>query len=263
MRLKLNYPAVFKNYQSPASKVNWFPKHFKNTAFYIDILKVVFSAANQAKKGNYDDTAWCNSSYAVKTALEAVGATIEIDNLNSVIEQKGPCVIVGNHMSTMETFLLPWLICPHGKFTYVLKESLVNYPVFKHIAKSINPIVVGRTNPREDFLTVIKQGQKRLEDGYSIAVFPQTTRTTDFNPETLNSIGAKLAKKAKVPLVPLALKTDCWGNGKFVRDFGKVHPEKSIHFSFGTAMEIEGTGKQQHQATKDHIVNHLKQWQKD
>ena len=39
-----------------------------------------------------------------------------------------PCVFIGNHMSILETFVLPCLIVPHRNVTFVVKESLITYP---------------------------------------------------------------------------------------------------------------------------------------
>ena len=87
---------------------------------------------------------------------------------------------------------------------------------------------------------MLNGGVERLKAGISIIVFPQTTRMTQFDPEQFNSIGVKIAKKAGVPVVPLALKTDAWANGKFLKDFGAVDPRKEVHFTFADALEIEG-----------------------
>jgi len=41
-------------------------------------------------------------------------------------------------------------------------------------------------------------------------------RTVAFDPALFTSIGVKLAQRAGVPVVPLALLTDAWGNGRLV-----------------------------------------------
>jgi 1-acyl-sn-glycerol-3-phosphate acyltransferase len=53
-------------------------------------------------------------------------------------------------MSTLETFVLPYLIAPHRPMTFVVKKSLVEYPVFKHVmrARGIPLWWVGKTRGR-------------------------------------------------------------------------------------------------------------------
>jgi len=87
-------------------------------------------------------------------------------------------------MSILETFVLPCLIQPHRDVTFVVKESLITYPLFGQVMRSRQPVVVGRDNPREDLKTVLEEGQKRLEANISIIIFPQTTRSVEFDPKS-------------------------------------------------------------------------------
>ena len=227
------------------------------------MLGIIFRSASLAKGGNFDDPNWCLSSYDILQSLESVGATASIEGVENIIQTEGPCIIVGNHMSTLETFLIPYLVCPFKKVTFIVKEALVSYPVFKHIMISRNPIVVDRANPKKDFMTVLNDGMERVKSGYSIVVFPQTTRMTDFDKSQFNSIGIKLAKRAGVPVVPLALKTNCWGNGSRIKDFGKIDPKIPIRLKFGNRLTIEGNGKNQQEAVVAHIENCLTNWKEN
>ena len=260
MRFELDFPVVQDYYTTKDSKTSWLSKSLPSISFYSKMVRIVCKAASLAKKGRYEDPNWCASSFGILKAIERIGTKVEIENLKFISEVQGPCVIIGNHMSTLETFLLPYMICPKKRLTFVIKESLVSYPVFKHIMISRNPVVVGRSNPKKDFMTVLNEGVDRIRDEMSVVVFPQTTRMTKFDKTQFNSIGIKLAKKANVPIVPLALKTDCWGNGSLIKDFGKIDPTKDIHFNFGSPMEIEGNGRYQHEAVISHIETCLHQW---
>ena len=99
----------------------------------------------------------------------------------------------------------------------MVKESLLKYPFFGPVLGSREPIVVGRSNPREDLVAVLEGGEARLKQGRSVIVFPQSTRSSVFDPAHFNTIGVKLAKRAGVPVIPVALKTDAWGNGNLQR----------------------------------------------
>ena len=260
MRFEWDLPLIETDYTTPSHRTGWFARTFPTLSFYWYASNVVFSAAGKAKKGKYDDKEWSLSSYNIVKALERVGTRVEIENLEAVLGVDGPFVIVGNHMSTLETFSLPYLIAPHRPVTYVVKKSLVEYPVFKHVMRSRDPIVVGRENPREDLKTMINGSLDRLKAGISIIVFPQTSRMTQFDPEHFNSIGVKIAKKAGVPVVPLALKTDAWSNGKMLKDFGPVDPKKNVYFSFADPLEVTGNGSEQQEAIIAHIQSKLAKW---
>ncbi|MBC9866957.1 MAG: 1-acyl-sn-glycerol-3-phosphate acyltransferase [Opitutae bacterium] len=260
MRFQLEFPVIIDRYRSPDASPAWFTRRFPSLAYYLKILPIVCKASILAKRGLYDDPAWCRSSFDIFKAIEGVGIQCSIRNLKAVTELSSPFIVVGNHMSTLETFLLPYLICPHQKFTYIVKESLIRYPVFKHIMISRNPIVVGRRSAKEDFVRVMKEGTKRIEAGYSLAVFPQTTRMTQFDPARFNSIGVKLAKRAGVPIIPLALKTDAWGTSKWFKDFGKVRPRLDVHMAFGNSLPITSIGREEQKAIISHIEQNLRKW---
>ena len=199
-----------------------------NLGFYAPMIWIVFKAGCNAMRNQYDGEAWAQSSEGIAHALESVGCRIEAAGMEHFRSLEGPCVFIGNHMSTLETFVLPSMIQPWKDVTFVVKESLLKYPFFGPVLGSREPIV-GRSNPREDLVAVLEGGEARLKQGRSVIVFPQSTRSSVFDPAHFNTIGVKLAKRAGVPVIPVALKTDAWGNGNLLKDFGpggcqKDHP---------------------------------------
>jgi 1-acyl-sn-glycerol-3-phosphate acyltransferase len=229
-------------------------------AFYPRIFSIIVRAGAKAKRGRYDDEAWKASSLNTVRALEAAGVRFDISGLERVAGLEGPCVFIGNHMSTLETFVLPVVLLPFKRITFVVKHSLVEYPVFGHVMRSRDPITVGRTNPREDLRAVLEGGMDRLGKGMSIVIFPQTTRVPLFDPKEFNTIGVKLAKKANVPVIPLALKTDAWGNGRLVKDFGKIDPSKTAHLAFGAPLRIQDRGSEEHEEIVRFVTSKLRTW---
>ena len=171
----------------------------------------------------------------VLRALERVGVDVEVSGAEHLQELDGGAVIIGNHMSTMETVILPALIGTIRPVTFILKDSLFRTPIFRHIVETIDAIGVTRTQPRQDLKTVLQEGGDRLGKGTSIVVFPQTTRALDFDPEQFSSIGVKLAQRAKVPIIPLALSTQAWANGRWLKDFGGIDPSCPVRMSKGGA----------------------------
>jgi 1-acyl-sn-glycerol-3-phosphate acyltransferase len=233
---------------------------FPSLVFYFQLICIVVRAGRLAKKGRYDGSSWMESSYQVMRRLEQAGIRIEISGIENVARVNGPVVIVGNHMSMMETLILPVMIQPIKPVTFVIKEALLSYPVFKYIMRSCNPIAVTRTNPRQDLKTVLNEGLDRLNNNISIIVFPQTTRSHTFDAGQMSTIGVKLAKKAGVPIVPLALKTDCWQNGKKIKDFGRLDVTRTAHFAFGEPMTVEGKGDAEHAIVNAFITERLSKW---
>jgi 1-acyl-sn-glycerol-3-phosphate acyltransferase len=248
------------DYRPGRREVGLITKISPSLSFYKRIFPTVWGAVCQAKIGQYDSEAWVGSSQNILESLEEVGCLIEVENLNSFRQLKEPCVFIGNHMSTLETFVLPGLIQPVMDVTFIVKKALVTYPYFKHVMISRDPLVVSRTNPREDLRHVLNEGERRLQDGISIIVFPQTTRAYHTRISRFNSIGVKLAKHAGVPVVPFALRTDAWANGRWVKDIGKIDPRYPVHIAFGDPLRVEGSGKEVHEQIVTFISKKLEGW---
>lgn len=256
----MNLIDITEKYQSPEITPSWLGRRKPGWVFYPKLVSIVWRAARLAKKGKFDPEAWVASSFETFKAFESLGTKIIIENGAAFQNLDSPCVFIGNHMSTLETFLLPCIIQPYRDVLYIVKKNLADFPVFKHIIIARKPIVVGRVNPKEDFQTVIREGVDRLKRNISIIVFPQTTRSLRIDPKSFNSIGIKLAKHAGVPVIPVALKTNAWGIGKKIKEFGEIQPENDIHFAFGDPIPVTGNGREAHQATLKFITEKLRIW---
>ncbi len=231
--------------------------------FYPQVLRIVWTNGSMANRGLYKDREWVQGSFDILRALENVGVTVEITGMANIRQCDGPVVFIGNHMSTLETFVLPCIIQPAKAVTFIVKESLLTAPVFGPVMRSRDPIALGRVNPKEDLRTVLEEGGKKIASGQSIIVFPQSTRSSIFKPGEFNTLGIKLAVKAGVPVVPVALKTDAWGTGKLIKDFGPVDRTKKVHFAFGKPMPIAGRGVEEHKRIIAFIQKRLEEWGKE
>ena len=256
----LQSPYTNSVYCTAPETVSLSAKTFPVLTFYSRFLAIVFKAGAKAKQSRYNDAEFCQSSFEVLRALEKVGVRFEMTGIDAVKQLDTPCVVIANHMSVLETTILPGVIRSFRKVTFIIKRSLLAYPVFGNVLRTRDPIAVSRTNPRQDLKAVLEGGVERLKKGISIIAFPQTTRTVSFDPAQFNTIGIKLARKANVPVVPVALSTDAWGNGKYFKDLGKIDASKKVYFAFGEPMRIQGRGSDEHQAIISFISGKLQQW---
>jgi len=229
--------------------------------YYIRLLGIIKAESVAARNGIFDRLRWAESSLRVLKVIESVGGRVNISGLKKIQKQRGPFVYVANHMSMIDTFILPCIVLKQGKVTYVLKEGLLKYPFFGAILKAINPISVTRKNPREDMKVVLGKGCDLISNGYSIVIFPQTTRSPFFDAFSFNSLGVKLAKKANVPVVPVALKTDFLSSGRIFKEIGKVIPSRTIYLKFGEPVYVEGNGHLAHHKVVEFIAQNLLSWQ--
>jgi 1-acyl-sn-glycerol-3-phosphate acyltransferase len=196
----------------------------------------------------------------VMSIVEKWGANLNFDGLDNYPAEEGPYVFACNHMGTLEVNALPGLVASRLLMTFVVKENLLKMPFFGKVLRRLNAIPVSRRHPGEDLMQVMEGGKKLLDEGYSVILFPEGTRQDVFSPRRFNSLAVKLALKADVPVIPVALRTDFWGVGKRVKEFGPLHSERPVFISFGKPIRPTGRGKAEHKQILDYIASHLEDW---
>ena len=248
-------------YQSPVRKIGWLARRFPSVTFYTKMMALCAWGSLKCRLHRYDREQWVTCSHDIIKALESVGVRVEISGTEHLQAWDGPVVIVANHMSMLETLFLPGIIQPFRDMGYIAKQSLLDYPFFKYLVRFGEPIGVSRTDPRQDLRVVLEGGPQRILQGISMVVFLHPTRSTTFATAKITTLGLKLALKANVPVLPLALKTDAWTNGTLLKDFGRIETTKTVRFAFGPPFPLTGRGNEQHQAVIDFIGKTLKEWE--
>jgi 1-acyl-sn-glycerol-3-phosphate acyltransferase len=227
---------------------------------YSHFIGTILRSRSLALRGLYDDEAWAQSSFEIVRNLERCAAKFRIEGMDKVRAAEGPLVFVSNHMSTLETLVLPGLIRPLKPVTYVVKQKLLKGFFWGPIMRSRDPIAVSRKDPRADLEIVLRLGQERLASGLSVIIFPQGTRTESWKRQGFNSLGIKLALKAGVRIMPVAVKTDYWGSSGLFRGFGPIHRDRVVHIEFGDPLTLVGRGKAEHELCLDFIESRLREW---
>lgn len=233
---------------------------FPTLSFYFRLVHIFYISNRLAVKGFYNDYEWANSSLDTMHALENRGVRIEIEGMKNLRSFETAAIFVSNHMSTMETMILPGIVQPVKPVCFVMKEELVDYFLFGAVSGARDPILVGRDNPREDLMKVIDGGSERIKRGKSVIIFPQRTRSSKIDTSSFNTLGIKLAKRNNVPVIPIAVLSDAWQNGKIIKDFGKINPSKKVHIAFGEPVFVKGNGAEEHQKVIDFIKSKFISW---
>jgi 1-acyl-sn-glycerol-3-phosphate acyltransferase len=114
----------------------------------------------------------------------------------------GPYIIVANHSSYLDIFLM-YSILPKHPFLFLGKDEILTYPILKTYFKGLN-IPVYRKDKRKAAVSFI-QAKKAVRDGWSIVIFPEGGIPDEHNPKMIPfKKGAfKLAKQLNIPIVPV------------------------------------------------------------
>lgn len=244
------------------SRQSFLDKMSMGTAAYFNtrFISKLFKNRRLAKAGKFDTHNWVLGSLSIFRLIENCGGRFHIEGLNNIDKINEPVVFISNHMSIMESMIFPGIIASRREVTFVVKASLVTHPIFGPVMRARNPIVVERQDPIIDFKKVMTDGVENLDRNVSVIIFPQSKRTVDFDPQKFNKLGIKLAKKANVHIVPVAIKTDFWKNGKLMKDIGTIDRKIPIHIKFGEPFKVIGQGNMEHQMVMDFIEENLTKW---
>lgn len=228
--------------------------------FYKGLAYIIRHCSARARRGELDSYWWGYWSMEVIRLIERCGGRLEISMPAEEMKAGKPFVVTANHMSLLETTILPAILVPYGSLAVVIKDSLLEYPVFKHTMRATRPISVGRKDPRSDLKTVLQAGTKAIEEGRNVLIFPQATRDVVFRPAFFNSLGAKLAERNNRPVVPMALKTDFMGLGRVFKDIGKLDRSQTVKVSCSAPLPPERGHRAVHAEAKAVISKKLGEW---
>ncbi len=228
-------------------------------------IKGTFVAMNEASKsakaGTFTDQSWADCASHLMWETERFGTEVICEGFAERAAYKGPVIYVCNHMSLYETFAFPAIALAFTPMAIVLKESLLHVPILGNTFKCKPTIPLGRKNPREDLKLVMELGQKNIDEGNSILLYPQGHRIPYFKTSDFNSMGVKLALKTGAPVVPIANQTKFLGVGKYTHDFGPVDVDCPVRIACGPVLKVTRENqKEVHQQCVDFIAGKLEDW---
>ena len=154
-------------------------------------------------------------------------------------------IIFSKHQSTWETFALQTLF---HRISFVFKQELFYVPFFGWGLAAMKPVAIKRGTGKVAVNALVKNGIRRLNEGISVVVFPEGTRTKATGPGKYRIGGAVLAAESGYPIIPVAHNAgECWPRKSWI-----LYPGK-ITVRIGPPIQTEG--KQ-----PDEILAEVKQW---
>lgn len=133
------------------------------------------------------------------------------------IPSSGPVLIVSNHQSYFDIpLMVSQISLPMG---FVAKQELKKWPVINRWMDLIECSYIDRKDIRQS-LRAIQKAQKSLETGQSMVIFPEGTRSRRREISAFKPGSLKLAQKAGVPILPVAID----GSWQVYEATGRVTP---------------------------------------
>jgi len=112
----------------------------------------------------------------------------------------GGALVLSNHQSNLDPVLVG-LTCDR-RMNFLARETLFGFAPFRWLIQSLDAIPIDREGLG---LSGLKETLRRAKQGEFILIFPEGTRTPDGELQPLKPGFSALAKRAGVPLLPIAI----------------------------------------------------------
>ena len=144
-------------------------------------------------------------SWVCRVFLPIAGGRLSVENREYIPENEAVLYVV-NHRSIFDILILYSLLRePTG---FVAKKEIKWVPLLGQWLLIAKGLFLDRDNIREGLKT-IKKGINQLNNGISMAIFPEGTRNKDQESKTsmlpFHAGSLKLAERAEVPIVPAVI----------------------------------------------------------
>lgn len=93
---------------------------------HTNVIKKIILSAFKANRGKYTYEELVIDGLKILDMMRDVGCKVTIEGKENLKDLKPPCVFIANHMSTLETLVLPAVIGKEFKVTFVVKNPYLN-----------------------------------------------------------------------------------------------------------------------------------------
>lgn len=177
-----------------------------------------------------------------------VGIETNVEGLENIPE--GECVFMSNHTSIFDIPIIISLV--NKRLGFIGKKELEKVPVAGFWANKGGNITIDRDNPREGMKAILK-GVEHLNNGYSMVIFPEGTRSKTGELLEFKKGSLKLATKSKKTIVPVYI------DGTNLIDKTKLKSKKkNIKVIFGEPIYTGCLSKEDERNLADNLFNIIK-----
>ena len=130
--------------------------------------------------------------------LKLLGVKMDIQGCTIYDE---PVVYIGNHRSNFDSLIM--IAIMEKPLIFIGKSEIKKFPFIGKWFQDIGCLFLERDDIKKS-IEVINQGIQRIENGYSVVIFPEGRRTTEDGVKEFKPGSFKLAFKANARIVPVS-----------------------------------------------------------
>ena len=138
------------------------------------------------------------------------------------LPDSGGLLVLSSHQSHLDPLLLG-LACDR-RLSSLARSSLFHFKPFGAVIAALDAVPIDRN---ASMVTAMKAVIARLEAGRAVMIFPEGSRTFDGQLSEFKPGFALIAKRARVPIVPVAIAGafECWPRTRYFPRPGRVRLE--------------------------------------
>lgn len=133
--------------------------------------------------------------------LRLAGATVSVTGQEN-LPQSGAYMVVANHQGYFDIPIM--LACVGSPRGLIAKRELDRLPGIRTWMRHLHCLFVDRSSPRAG-AQIILDGAKMLEDGHSLTIFPEGTRSKGGPVREFKAGAFRIAARAGAPVVPVTI----------------------------------------------------------
>ena len=125
----------------------------------------------------------------------------------AVLPDKGPAILVSNHLSFSDSFFLPLVV--DRKITFLAKQEYftgkgIKGLISKAFFTGVGQVPIDRTSGRAAEAAILT-GIRILDEGHLLGIYPEGTRTADGRLYRGKTGVARMALEGHAPVIPVAM----------------------------------------------------------
>ena len=177
--------------------------------------------------------------------LKVAGVTVNVSGSENVPDNEA-VVFVSNHQGNFD---IPILLASIEKpKSFIAKTEIANLPLISTWMKYMNCVFMDRSDIRQS-LKVISQASDYVKEGYSMAIFPEGTRSKGKEMGEFKPGSMKLALKAEATIVPVAIR----GSYKIMEENGFIIKPGLVEVVIAEAIPTKNLTKEQTRNLPDQV----------
>jgi 1-acyl-sn-glycerol-3-phosphate acyltransferase len=165
------------------------------------------------------------------------------------LPRRGGLIVLSSHQSHLDPLLLG--LAADRRLSSLARSSLYRFKPFAAVITALDAVPIDRN---ASMVKAMKAVIGRLREGCAVVIFPEGTRTATGELGEIKGGFALLAKKAEVPIVPVAIvgAYECWPRTRLLPRPGRIRLE------FGPVIQAAEVARLDEQAIVELCVARLR-----